>query len=140
MIPRGPDLLGAYIKVYFGWISFWYILWVSSWSTEAENHMFFKNVWKLCQKMRLDAVIIFPIDWRQEELLLRGWQLKYWGRTIFFSTNMRIDAVIIFLIDWRQEEFMLMGKQSKYRGQQINIKAKQMRRDAVISLCQEELI
>ena len=32
--------------------------------------------------MRLDALIIFSIEWNSYELILRGKQLKYWGQQI----------------------------------------------------------
>ena len=32
--------------------------------------------------MRLEALIIFSIEWNSEELILRGKQLKYWSRKL----------------------------------------------------------
>ena len=65
--------------------------------------------------MRRDALIIFLIEWRQEELILRGKHPKYWRRQFNIKTKkMRRDAVIIFLIEWRQEELILRGKDLKY--------------------------
>ena len=47
---------------------------VDSWNTED------KQIGKITKKMRLDALIIFSIEWNSYELILRGKQLKYWSR------------------------------------------------------------
>ena len=48
----------------------------------SRKSCFFKNVWKLCQKMRLDALIIFLIEWRHKTLISRGKHPKYWSQQI----------------------------------------------------------
>ena len=47
----------------------------SGYASEAEH--FLKKCWKHFQKMRLDALIIFPIEWRHNIVILIGKQLKY---------------------------------------------------------------
>ena len=73
--------------------------------------------------MRLVALIIFSIEWRQMELILRGRQPKYWWQKFSKKTKkMRLVALIIFSIEWRQMELILRGKQSKYWWQKISKK------------------
>ena len=70
--------------------------------------------------MRLEALIIFSIEWNSEELILRGKQLKYWSRKLgSFSKKMRLDALIIFSIEWNSEELILRGKQLKYWSRKL---------------------
>ena len=76
--------------------------------------------------MRLDALIIFHIEWQHQVSSLVGKQSKYWskkGKTenhVFFksgwkpSQKMRLDALIIFHIEWQHQVSSLVGKQSKY--------------------------
>ena len=60
----------------------------------------FENVWKLCQKMRLDALIIFLIEWTQMELILMGKQWKYWwGKLSKITKNGAICCFICYKID-----------------------------------------
>jgi hypothetical protein len=99
----------------------------------SRKSCFFKNVWKLCQKMRLDALIIFLIEWRHKTLISRGKHSKYWCQQIDIKAKkMRRDALIIFLIEWRHKTLISRGKHPKYWSQQIDVKAKKMRRDALI--------
>ena len=61
------------------------VWWVNNRNTEAgknetENHVFFKNGWKPSQKMRLDALIIFHIEWQHQVSSLVGKQSKYWSK------------------------------------------------------------
>ena len=44
---------------------------------EAEKSCFLIDGWKLCQKMRLDALIIFLIEWRHHVSYLGGKQSIY---------------------------------------------------------------
>ena len=37
--------------------------------------------------MRLDALIIFLIEWTQEGLILRGKDLKYWSQQLNIKTK-----------------------------------------------------
>ena len=79
--------------------------------------------------MRLDALIIFHIEWRDQVSSLVGKQSKYWskkGRTekhVFFkngwkpSQKMRLDALIIFHIEWRHQVSCLVRKRSEYWSQ-----------------------
>ena len=52
-------------------------------NTEAKkvrpNIIFFKSGWKPSQKMRLDALIIFLIEWRHQVSISRGEWSKYWS-------------------------------------------------------------
>ena len=63
-ISHGRKLLGAYFKAYFGWTN--HIFGYSN--LKKHNNLsriivfFVKDGWKLCQKMRLDALIIFLIE------------------------------------------------------------------------------
>ena len=43
----------------------------------SETKHFLKKRWKHCQKMRLDALIIFPIEWRHNIFIFIGKRLKY---------------------------------------------------------------
>ena len=86
----------------------------------------FKNGWKLSQKMRLDVLIIFHIEWPHQVSSLVGKQSKYWSKTgktekhVFFkngwkpSQKIRLGALIIFHIEWQHQVSSLVGKQSKY--------------------------
>ena len=61
------------------------VWWVNSRNTEAKKARpkimyFFKNGWEPSQKMRLDALIIFHIEWRAQVSSLVGKQLKYWSK------------------------------------------------------------
>ena len=50
--------------------------------------------------MRRDALIIFLIEWRQEDLILRGRDPKYGCQQLNIKAKkMRRDALIIFLIE-----------------------------------------
>ena len=51
--------------------------WLSIENTEAENLYFFKDRWKPSQKMRLDVLIIFHIEWPHQVSSLVGKQSKY---------------------------------------------------------------
>ena len=92
---------------------------------------FFKNCWKPSQKMRLDALIIFHIEWRHQVSCSMGKQSKYWSEEnetenhVFFkngwkpSQKTRLDALIIFHIEWQHQVSSLVGKQSKYWINQV---------------------
>ena len=76
--------------------------------------------------MRLDALIIFHIEWLHQVSSLVGKQSKYWSRKnqtenhAFLkngwepSQKMRLDALIIFHIERQPKVSSLVGKQSKY--------------------------
>ena len=53
--------------------------WLRIENTEAENLHFFKDRWKPSQKMRLDVLIIFHIEWPHQVSSLVGKQSKYWS-------------------------------------------------------------
>ena len=74
-------------------------------ATPAKPSIFWKKRWKHCQKMRLDALIIFPIEWRHNivilmskwskycklearEYLSGGWRNLDGGRRIFFDLSL----------------------------------------------------
>ena len=92
------------------------------------NHMFFKNCWKPSQKMRLDALIIFHIEWRHQVSCSMGKQSKYWSEEnetenhVFFkygwkpSQKTRLDALIIFHIEWQHQVSSLVGKMVNNRN------------------------
>ena len=61
-------------------IIFWGITSQRNIRIEAEKSCFSMDGWKLCQKMRLDALIIFLIEWRHHVSYLGGKQSKYWGQ------------------------------------------------------------
>ena len=49
------------------------------------------------KKMRLDALIIFLIEWPCQVLYLKGKQSKYWSQKNHEKTKkMRLDELIIF--------------------------------------------
>ena len=106
------------------------VWWVNSRNTEAKKARpkimcFFKNGWKPSQKTRLDALIIFHIEWQHQVSSLVGKQSKYWsekGKTekhVFFkngwkpSQKTRLDALIIFHIEWRHQVSSLESKSYK---------------------------
>ena len=93
----------------------------------SRKTIFFKHCWKPSQKMRLDALIIFHIEWRHQVSCLVGKRSKYRSKkghhlkSCFFFKNgwqpyqkMRLDALIIFHIEWQHQVSSLVGKQSKY--------------------------
>ena len=104
----------------------WENRWLTIENTEAGNLYFFKNRWKPSQKMRLDALIIFHIEWRHHVSSSVGKQSKYWSKKArpkimcFFkngwkpSQKTRLDALIIFHIEWQHQVSSLADKQSKY--------------------------
>ena len=49
---------------------------LNNWSQKSD---LFKNCWKPSQKMRLDALIIFLIEWRHSVSISRGKWSKYWS-------------------------------------------------------------
>ena len=68
------------------------VWWVNNWNTEAKKArpkimFFFKNGWEPSQKTRLDALIIFHIEWQHQVSCLVGKQSKYWS--IKTSTTMQ---------------------------------------------------
>ena len=103
-------------------------------NAEAEYLHFFKNRWKPSQKMRLDALIIFHIEWRHQVSCSMGKQSKYWSEEnetenhVFFkngwkpSQKTRLDALIIFHIEWPQQVSSWVGKQSKYWSEETRPK------------------
>ena len=78
-------------------------------NTEAKRNM------KKQKKMRLDALIIFLIEWPHQVLYLRGKLSKYWSQKNHLKKKkMRLDAMIIFLVEWPHQVLYLRGKLSKY--------------------------
>ena len=91
---------------------------------------FSKNGWKQCQKMRLDALIIFLL---KDDTRCLFWGVNYRNteaKTIIKTktTNMRLDALIIFLIEWRHKVLILRGKLSKYWSNNKHKNVKRNRR------------
>ena len=102
-------------------------------ATPAKPSIFWKKYQKLCQKMRLDALIIFPVEWRQNIVILIGKQSKYCREVFDIKTEkMRRDALIIFPIEWRHNIVILIGKRSKYCREFFDVTTEKMRRDALI--------
>ena len=92
-----------------------------------------KIITKKTKKMRLDALIIFLIEWPHQVLYLRGKLSKYWSQKKHNKTkNMRLDAVIIFVVEWRHQVLILRGKLSKYWSQ------KKRKNDICIIKCQKQ--
>ena len=56
----------------------------------AKPSIFWKSCWKLSRKMRLDALIIFPIEWHHNIIFLIGKRSKYCRG--FFWYKARKDA------------------------------------------------
>ena len=105
----------------------------------SETNHFLKKCWKHCQKMRLDALIIFPIEWRHNIVILIRKRSKYcklsfmsaihaghlfslfiqampakpsifWKKRWKHCQKMRLDALIIFPIEWCHNIVILIGK------------------------------
>ena len=60
------------------------VWWLNNRNTDAKkarpkDPVFFRNGWKPSQKMRLDALIIFLIEWPHQVSIPRGKQSKYWS-------------------------------------------------------------
>ena len=64
-------------------------------NTEAEKHYFFKHCWKPSQKMRLDALIIFHIEWPHQVSSLVGKQSKYSSKTC------KTENHVVFKDGWK---------------------------------------
>ena len=73
--------------------------------------------------MRLDALIIFFIEWPHQVLILRGKLSKYWSKKKHEKTkHMRLDALIISLLN-DHSQCLFGGVNS--RNTEANIKIKQ---------------
>ena len=63
--------------LWLGKLYFWRFTSQRNIKIETDKLSFLLNGWKLCQKMRLDALIIFLIEWRHQVSYLGGKQSKY---------------------------------------------------------------
>ena len=60
---------------------FWTLQPTETLKMKPTNRVFLMDGWKLCQKMRLDALTIFLIEWRHHASYLGSKRSKYWGQT-----------------------------------------------------------
>ena len=76
----------------------------------------FEKCWKLCQKMRLDALIIFPIEWSHNIVILIGKRSKYCRGFFWYKDRKDVPrrADQIFPIERHHHIVILIRKRSKY--------------------------
>ena len=90
---------------------------IYAWSRQQSQTLFlFEKWWKLCQKMRLNALIIFPTGWHQKTIILRGEQSKcmLFGAFRYIDRKDAPRRADHFSIEWHHNIVILISKRSKY--------------------------